>query len=347
MKSNIQLIDNTPDDRDRWDDFVDRTAKSSIYHYSKWRNIIENVFGHKTFYLYSTDDRGNVAGILPLVNLKSVLFGNMLVSMPYFNYGGVCADNDGTRDLLINEAIVIAKEIHSNHIEFRQEASFDNGFPIKTTKVSMLLDLPSSADDLWKSFPSKLRSQLKKPQKEGLFIRIGGEEELDSFYKVFSTNMRDLGTPVYPKRFFRQILKNFEGNTWIVTACKETEPVASGFLIGFKGKMEIPWASSLRRFNRISPNMLLYWNCLKFSCEQGYKVFDFGRSSKGEGSYKFKEQWGANPRQLYWHYWMREGVELPEINPSNRKYNIAIHCWKKLPVPVTKFLGPFIVKNIP
>lgn len=293
------------------------------------------------------NDQGKPRGILPLVHMKSILFGNMLVSLPYFNYGGVSADNSVIERSLIDEAVRIAKSIGARHIELRQEKRFENGFGIKTSKVSMRLALSGSTEDLWKSFPSKLRSQISKPMKEGMSSRIGKSEEIDCFYEVFATNMRDLGTPVYPKKFFRNILESFPDNSWINTIYTGRQPVASGFLIGFKERMEIPWASSLRKYNRQSPNMLLYWNCLKFSCEQGYHVFDFGRSTPGEGTYRFKEQWGAKPAQLYWNYWMADGEKVPEINPKNRKYHFAIRCWKHLPVGLTKQIGPWIIKNIP
>jgi FemAB-related protein (PEP-CTERM system-associated) len=279
--------------------------------------------------------------------MKSVMFGNFLVSIPYFNYGGVCADDEESRDLLIAEAVKIARQSRVSHIEFRQEELLDNGFPVKTSKVSMRLALPSSPEDLWKSFPSKLRSQVRKPQKSGMNIRVGREDELDSFYHVFSVCMRDLGTPVYPKCFFRNILERFPESTWICSVYLEKVPMASGFLVAFKDRLEIPWGASLRRYNHFSPNMLLYWSCLEFACKRGFRVFDFGRSTEGESTYRFKEQWGAVPHPMYWHYWIANDGTIPEINPHNPKYRFAIGMWKTLPVPLTNLLGPRIVRNIP
>ena len=329
------------------DDYVRRSREASVYHCSRWRKVIKESFGNRSYHLYSRNAGGRISGILPLVHLKSILFGNMLVSLPYFNYGGVCADDDSTQARLIDEAVRIAEAQRAHHIEFRQEKPFHNGYAVKTAKVSMRLDLPTSPDDLWRSFPSKLRSQAAKPQKEGMTFRIGKMEELEGFYDVFATNMRDLGTPVYPIRFFRSILEHFPENSWICNVYMTRVPVASGFLIGFKERMEIPWASSLKKHNRMSPNMFLYWCCLKFACEQGYGIFDFGRSTPGEGAYRFKEQWGAKPVPLYWNYWLPDGKELPEINPRNEKYRLAIRCWKRLPVALTKRIGPWIVKSIP
>jgi serine/alanine adding enzyme len=320
---------------------------SNLYHDSRWGTIIEDTFCHKYYMLLSEDTDGSINGIFPFVHMKSFSFGNFIVSMPYFNYGGICANDDFVREHLIAEAVRIAKELNAHHIEFRQEHSFHNGFPEKTSKVSMRLDLPGASEDLWKSFPSKLRSQIKVPQKAGMISRIGRMEEVESFYEVFSNNMRYLGTPVYPKRFFVNILDKFPESTWICSVYMGNTPVASGFLAGYKNRMEIPWASSLRIYNRLSPNMLLYWSSLRFACEKGFRTFDFGRSTQGESTYRFKGQWGAAPTPMVWSYWVRDEGKIPDITPRNRKYQLAIEIWKKLPIPVTQFLGPRIIKNIP
>ena len=153
-----------------------------------------------------------------------------------------------------------------------------------------------------------------------MYSNFGREEELDNFYSVFSTNMRDLGTPVYPKKFFRNILDAFPEESQICTIySKDTVPVASGFLMGYKNNIEIPWASSIRSYNKHSPNMLLYWSLLKFSCKKGYRVFDFGRSTQDGGTYRFKKQWGSKPVQIYWYYWMKNNGNLPVLNLSNPK----------------------------
>lgn len=335
------------EDRERWDEYVKKSNTSSFYHYSGWKNVIEKSFRHETYYLLSEDDEKNVRGILPLVHIKSLLFGNFLVSLPYFDNGGICADHIDIHHQILQEAIRIAMMEKAEYIELRDTRLLNNGLPVKTAKVSMRLELPTTYDKLWRSFPSKLRSQIRKPQKEGIYVRVSREDELDSFYRVFSINMRDLGTPVYSKAFFKNILEEFPESTWICSIYKEKEPIASGFLLGFKKSLEIPWASSLRKYNHYSPNMLLYWTSLKFACERGYRVFDFGRSTPEKGTYRFKEQWGAKPVQLYWYYWMRNEGPLPELNPENPKYRIAINAWKKLPISLTRLIGPSIVKNLP
>jgi FemAB-related protein (PEP-CTERM system-associated) len=334
----------------QWDGYVRRAAGSTLYHLSGWRQVIEQTFGHRTHYLSAVDRSAAVVGVLPLVQLQSRMFGNMLVSLPFFNYGGICADIDSARDSLFEAAIELASTFSADFIEIRQEdegQQWQRDLPKKTAKVSMRLSLPGSADEMWRSLGAKLRNQVQRPRKEGMTTVIGGEELLDGFYDVFSSNMRDLGTPVYAKRFFRNALRQFPGQTWISSVYSGTTPVASGFIAGFRDRMEIPWASSLRGFNKFSPNMLLYWSCLEFACESGYRVFDFGRSTPHEGTYKFKEQWGAKPYPLYWYYWLPEGRPMPQVNTKNPKYRAAIALWQHLPLGLTRLIGPGIVKYIP
>jgi FemAB-related protein (PEP-CTERM system-associated) len=335
-------------DGKQWDRYVMGSRAAASYHLAGWKDVIEKSFGHKTHYLIAEGSNREIQGVLPLVLMKSVLFGRFMISLPYFNYGGICADNEEAATGLLRAAEGIAIENGAAHIELRHTCQKDYGLPAKKAKVSMRLALPQNPDELWRSFPSKLLSQTRRPIKENMYARVGREGELESFYRVFSVNMRDLGTPVYSKEFFRNILGAFPESSWICTVyTKEGWPAASGFLVGFKEVLEIPWASSIRRYNPSSPNMLLYWSVLNFACEKGYSVFDFGRSTPGESTYRFKEQWGAIPMQLYWHYWLRNGGPLPELNPKNPKYQTAIRIWQKLPVSVTKIIGPSIVKNLP
>lgn len=310
--------------------------------------MIERSFGHKTHYLLSVGGNGKCDGILPVVHLRSWAFGNFFVSLPFFNYGGLCADDRSVADRLVTAAANLARQSGATHLELRASEQLDLGLPVKTSKVAMKLELSRNPDHLWQGFPSKLRSQIKRPLKAGMAAKVGGIEELDAFYYVFSVNMRDLGTPVYAKEFFRNILTTFSECTRICTVYdREQRPVASGFLLGFRDTLEIPWASSLRAHQNHSPNMLMYWTILQHACENGFQVFDFGRSSPGEGTYKFKAQWGARPTQLYWYYWLAEKQSLPDLSPKNPKYSLAIKVWQRLPVALTRALGPHIVRNLP
>jgi FemAB-related protein (PEP-CTERM system-associated) len=197
-----------------------------------------------------------------------------------------------------------------------------------------------------KSFKSKLRSQINKALKEGLYSRIGGIELLEDFYEVFSINMRDLGSPVHSKKLIRTVLEEFQKESKIVVIYKEAQPLACSLMVGFKDTLENPWASALKEYSRFSPNMLLYWTMLEYACNGGYAYFDFGRSSINEGTYKFKEQWGAEPRPLYWHYFLADGHPMEQKDSEKSGFDKAIQYWKKLPVFVTKMIGPPIRRHV-
>ena len=342
----VSIVDSLADAR-LWDAYVSQAPDASPYLLYRWRRVITDTFGHSTFYLSAVADGSQVVGVLPLVHLKSVVFGNMLVSLPYVNYGGISATSGDVRKSLLDAAILRAKAVKVEFMELRHDVDLHRDLPRRTTKVSMRLDLPGHSEELWRSFPAKLRNQVQRPRKEGMRTVIGREDQLGSFYEVFSTNMRDLGTPVYPRLFFLNILRSSPETTHISTVYREDTPVASGFLVGFRDRLEIPWASSLRAFNKFSPNMLLYWSCLEFACQSGYRSFDFGRSTFGEGTYRFKEQWGAKAHPLFWCYWLRDEGEIPQVNPKNPKYELAIRVWRHLPVGLTRGIGPHIVKYIP
>jgi FemAB-related protein (PEP-CTERM system-associated) len=329
-----------------WDAYAERNPAASVYHLSEWREVIRRTFGHEGYYFMARDGTEDVVGILPLIHMKSLLFGNFLVSMPYFNYGGAIADHPVIEQRLMSAANEQASRLGASHVEYRDDIQ-RIGLPARTEKVNMILTLPDTPDTLLQGFGAKLRSQIRRAQREAPTIHFGQIEYLDDFYTVFARNMRDLGTPVYGKNLFRNILQSFPDRSHIVVARLGGKPVAGAFLIGHHRMLEIPWASALRRLNHLSINTFLYWKILEFAIEKGYRQFDFGRSSRNSGTYRFKEQWGAVPKQLYWHYWMGSGAELPSINPANPKYALMIRLWQQLPLAVSKLLGPPIVKNIP
>ena len=301
----------------------------------------------QSYYLTARSSDGAVRGVLPLVRLNSRLFGDFMVSMPYLNYGGLLASDDAAKEALLERAQQLGEESGVSHIELRNTVAEMGALPAREDKVAMILELPESIDALGKSIGSKRRSQVRRPLREDPEIRVGGAELVDLFYAVFARNMRDLGTPVYAKSLFTAICEAFPDETKIVGITIRGEPAAAAFLIGHAGQLEIPWASTVRDFNRISINMLLYWEVLRYAIDAGYERFDFGRSTVDAGTYRFKKQWGAEPQQLYWHYWMRDGGDLPQLNPNNPKYRMAINLWQKLPLPVANWLGPKLVRNLP
>ena len=211
----------------------------------------------------------------------------------------------------------------------------------------MVLELPDSADRLWQTLGSKLRAQVRRPLRESVTVERGGVEWLGDFYSVFASNMRDLGTPVYPERFFREVVSHFAGETTLFVARAGALPVAASLVLRDGATLEVPWAASRGEWKARGVNMLLYWEMLRYAIECGCGRFDFGRSTRGAGTYRFKRQWGAQEVPLYWHYWRPDGGELPNLSPSNRRFSTAVSLWKRLPLPIANVLGPAIVRGIP
>ena len=319
----IEVTQATDDDRRDWDDFVDSVDEAESYHPYEWRRVFERVFGHNCIYLIARDTSGCVCGVLPLVQLNSLMFGNFLVSVPCFNYCGTLTASAAVRDELVASASHIAKELGASHVELRHRSEIIVDLPYRDDKVAMRLALPATSDELWQRFPSKLRAQIRRPTKEGATSEEGGAELLDDFYAVFSRNMRDLGTPAFPKSLFREMCSSFPDSTRIFVVRLDGKPCAAGITYGFRDRLEIPSASSLREFNRVSVNMLLYWRVLQYAVREGYRTFDFGRSTVNAGTYRFKRQWGAEPEQLRWHYKLMSGNKMPTLNLNNPKFQLA------------------------
>jgi FemAB-related protein (PEP-CTERM system-associated) len=328
------------------DAFVFSHPAGSSYHRPVWLEIIRQAFGHDTKYLTAEAD-GDVLGVLPLVFFNNRLFGRFAVSMPFLNYGGVLADSEAAERALLTHAISETVRARGTHLELRHQRQHFTQLAPKRHKVAMELTLAETADAQWSAIDRKLRNQVRKAEKSGLTVVVGGAELLDAFYVVFARNMRDLGTPVYDRRFFAAVLAGCPDTTRVLAIMHNGQPIAAAIVHWYRHRIEVPWASSLREFNPLCANVLLYWEMLRFAIAQGLKVFDFGRSTPGEGTYQFKKQWGAEARELVWEYWMADNQPLPELNPKNPKFDLAIRTWQRLPLAVANRIGPHIVRHIP
>jgi serine/alanine adding enzyme len=333
-------------DHANWDAYVTSHPEASLYHDTRWLPVMRHVFDHECYYLLAKR-AGAVAGVLPLVRLQSPLFGDYMVSVPALNYGGVLANSDATAASLLCEAAELATSLGCSHIETRDLKPLPVPWTQHTNRITMIRELPESAAQLDKEIGTKLRAQVKRPRREGATTKLGGTDLVQDFYKVFAQNMRDLGTPVYPQAFFEEILSANPDNAWVVVVYVADKPAAAGFLLRHRDRMEIPWASSLRIYNRISVNMLLYWECLSLSIELGCTEFDFGRTSEGAATYRFKQQWKSKPTPLIWHYYATPGSELPDLSPRNEAFSLVVKAWQQMPLQLANRLGPFIVRGLP
>lgn len=318
-----------------------------LSHDPAWSSIFSRGLGHRPYYLQAQRD-GQTVGVLPLAYVRSFLFGRYLVSLPYLNYGGPIVDEPATAAVLIDHAVRLADTLDVRYLELRNqdEIAHPSLTEKKTSKVLMWRELPATADELWKSFKPEVRNQIRKGEKSNLRVAWGTHDMLADFYQVFSRNMRDLGTPVFGKGLFSSILADLSGRSELCVVYLETLPIAGALLLHGAGFTEVPSASSLREHNKSCANMLMYHHLLLRAQDRGQRFFDFGRSSEDSGTYKFKRQWRAEPHPSVWQYYVRQG-SISEVRPDNPKYQRKIETWKKLPLWLTRLLGPSIVRGIP
>jgi serine/alanine adding enzyme len=340
-------------DRIAWDAYVAAQSATgaaapspnavSCYHEWAWREVFERSFGHAGVYLMARN-AGGVTGVLPLVAVRSMLFGRLLTSLPFVNYGGVVAESDDVAHALVDRAAAMAHEGGYRHVELRHVDRRFTSFPCRQHKVAMRLAL---ADGMWDRLDRKVRNQIRKAEKSGLAAERGGADLLDDFYRVFARNMRDLGTPVHAKRFFGEVLAAFPDRAGIVVVRLNGMAIAAALTLRTGAGTEVPWASSVKPYNHLCPNHLLYWEAVNAAVADGCTTFDFGRSTPGEGTYKFKEQWGAAPVPLHWEYaYLRHGA-VPDQGPANPRFRLAIGAWQRLPLWAANAVGPRIVRSIP
>jgi serine/alanine adding enzyme len=330
-------------DQHAWDAFVGASGDLAGYHAWGWRGVFENAFGHEPVYLIAHQGE-EVAGLLPLVQIKSLLFGNSLTSLPFLNYGGVMADTADVGEALVAAAGDQARQRKCQHVELRHVARQFPNLPCKTHKVAMHLPLTPT---IWDDLDRKVRNQVRKAEKSGLVVERGGEQLLADFYAVFARNMRDLGTPVYSRRLFEEVLRTFPERAQLHIVRLNGQPIAAGLTYRTASMVQLPWASSIREFNSLCANVLLYWDAIQFAQSTGAGVFDMGRSTPNEGTFKFKAQWGAEPVPLHWEYQLSSDGRLPDVSPANPKFQLAIALWQKLPLGVATRVGPMIVRAIP
>jgi FemAB-related protein (PEP-CTERM system-associated) len=332
-------------DAPTWNDFVRTMPDATGYHLWNWRRVFERAFGHRCHYLIARDPLG-VAGVLPLVEVRSWMFGRALSSLPYVNYGGVLARTEAAREALLEQAARIAAARSLSYIVMRHKRRVYPDLPARGHKVTMLLPLAASADAMWNGLDRKVRNQIRKAEKSGLTTVAGGIELLDDFYAVFARNMRDLGTPVYGRALFAAILQELGEDARVHLVRLNGQTIAGAFSYAFGDTIEVPSASSLREHRSLCPNHLMYWSIITEAIAQGRTVFDFGRSTPNDGTYQFKEQWGAAPEQLWWEYQMLDG-DVPSDDRHESRYKSRIEAWKKLPLGVATLLGPRIARAVP
>jgi serine/alanine adding enzyme len=325
-----------------WDELVARSG-GTFCHLSAWRKIMEDVFGHRTYFLTARNSDGAVEGVLPLVSIRSKLLGNFLLSMPCLNYGGPLG-SDAARVALCEEATRIADSTGVDVLELRARDAEPPVLTPAARKIAVIVPLAPTVEEQWeKRFKSKLRGKIKRPMNHGMEVRFGAAE-LDPFYEIFARNMRDLGTPVLPRQWFEAIRDAFGDTVIFASVYSEGIAVASGCGFMYGDEFEITWSSALREHNSKHPNMLLSWALMQESIRRGATAFNFGRSTPGSNTHEYKQQWGGHDIPLPWAIW---GKQSGQPDQNSTKFRIATAIWSRLPVGLTKRIGPALARQLP
>ena len=331
-----------------WDRFVEQHPRATVAHLAAWGRIAERSYGHEPVLLAAADD-GELAGVLPLVHMRSRLFGRRLVSMPFLDYGGVVAEpGHPAETALVAAAMEAARERGVQSIGLRQFTPTGLDYPISGERVTMLLPLGTS-EEAWRALPSERRNRVRKGEKSGVRPVWSGAEELDDFYRVFATNMRDLGSPVHSRRFFDVMFEEL-GSTarLLLVRDRDGRAVGGAVVLVFRDTIIVPgWVSSLRSAFALCPNFVLYWEVIRYGCEQGFRVFDLGRSFTHAGTFEFKRQWGARPHPLPWIFVDTVAGARPSVDRDAGQWARFVEAWKRLPLPVANLVGPWVRRQVP
>ena len=328
----------------RWDAFVFGCREATFFHRAGWQEIIADVFRHPTYFLYA-ERAGLIEGVLPLAHVKSLLFGNALVSLPFAVYGGVAASTPEAAQALEDEAQSIARQLGVEHLELRHVDQRHADWPTQDLYVCFRKDLDPEVEANMLAIPRKQRAMVRKGIKNGL--RSAVERSVEHFFPLYADNVLRHGTPAMPRRYFERLLQVFGEDCDVLTVFDpQGRPISSVLNFYFRDEILPYYAGDDMAARDLAGNDFKYWELMRRACERGIKVFDYGRSKQGTGSYAFKKNWGFEPKPLHYEYCLYRRDSIPQNNPANAKYRLFIAAWRRLPIGVANRLGPYIVRNL-
>jgi len=340
----MQIRQLDPADVARWDAFVDSCAEATFFHRAGWKDVIERAFGHRTHYLLA-EESGVIRGVLPLGHVKSRLFGNALISAPFCVYGGVAAETDEARRALEAAACALANDLRVDHLEMRNIAPRRADWATKDLYVTFRKVIDPDPEKNMAAIPRKQRAMVRKGIQGGLASEI--DEGVERFFGAYSESVRNLGTPVFPKRYFETLRGVFGRDCEVLTVVKDGRTVASVMSFYFRDQVIPYYGGGTEEARELKGNDFMYWEVMRRACERGSQVFDYGRSKVNTGSYHFKKNWGFEPEPLHYEYFLVCAREVPDVNPLNPKYRLFINLWQKLPLGVSQLVGPMLAKSLP
>jgi FemAB-related protein (PEP-CTERM system-associated) len=327
-----------------WDAFVATCAQATFFHRAGWQRILADVFRHDTYFLYAELD-GQVAGVLPLAHVNSTLFGNSLVSLPFAVYGGVAAATQAVALALENEAARLARHLGVDHLELRNVAPRHPDWPLQDLYVTFRREILADEEANMLAIPRKQRAMVRKGAKNGLRSEI--DDGVERFFALYADNVHRHGTPALPRKYFQALLDEFGSDCEVLTVVAPDGRALSSVLSFYFRDEVLPYYAGDDVLARdLAANDFKYWELMRRACARGLKVFDYGRSKQGTGSYAFKKNWGFEPAPLHYEYQLYKRDAIPQNNPSNAKYRLMIATWRRLPIGVANWLGPFVVRNL-
>ena len=327
-----------------WDDFVQACPSATFLHRAGWQRILNQVFRHDTYFLYAQTG-GRIEGVLPLAHVNSLLFGNALVSLPFAVYGGVAASTDAAGEALEQEAQQIARRLGVDHLELRHLTARHPDWAVQDLYVTFRKEILPEEEANLLAIPRKQRAMVRKGIKNGL--RSEFDAGVDRFFGLYADNMHRHGTPALPKRYFQALRDEFGADCDVLTVtAPDGRALSSVLSFYFRDEVLPYYAGDDESARDLAANDFKYWELMRRACARGLKRFDYGRSKQGTGSYAFKKNWGFEPQPLHYEYRLYKGAAIPQHNPANAKYKLLIETWRRLPIGVANWLGPYVVRNL-
>jgi len=343
MPDAVQVSELEPPQYTRWDDFVAHCGEATFFHRAGWKSVIDRAFGHRTYFLYA-EAGGRIEGILPLAEIKSFLFGHSLVSLPFCVYGGVAALTERARKALDDAARELAHTLGVGHLEYRCLAKQHPDWVHKDLYVTFKKEIHTDVERNLQEIPRKQRAMVRKGIKAGLKSEI--DSGVERFFAAYSASVHRLGTPVFSRRYFEILQEVFGADCEVLTVSHKGALVAAVLSFYFRDEVLPYYGGGTDLAREVAGNDFMYWELMRRACERGIRVFDYGRSKRGTGSFDFKKNWGFEPQPLHYEYSLVKGKRVPDHNPLNPKYSRFIKLWQRLPLPLANLIGPHIVKSV-
>jgi FemAB-related protein (PEP-CTERM system-associated) len=340
----LRIRELQPADAARWDEFACACPEATFFHRAGWKNVIERAFGQKTYFLYA-ESGGSIEGVLPLAEVKSFLFGHTLVSLPFCVYGGVAATSERARLALDEAARALAQQLRVDHLEYRSIVQRNTDWAHKDLYVTFRRTMDPDVEKNLLAIPRKQRAMVRKGIKNGLTSEF--DQDVDRFFALFADNVHRQGTPALPRRYFSLLRRTFGEDCRVLTVLDPGgTPVSSVLTFYWRDEVLPYYAGDAVAARELAANDFKYWELMRDAAERGYRIFDYGRSKRGTGSFDFKKNWGFEAQPLQYEYLLVRGTRVPEVNPLNPKYRLLIGVWKRLPLSLANLIGPHVVKSL-